>query len=43
MHHRLVPKKNKFNYDVFMFYIDLDELSLLSKKNWLFGWNRLNL
>lgn len=43
MHHRLVPKKNKFNYDVFMFYIDLDELNLLSKKNWLFGWNRFNL
>ena len=43
MHHRLVPKKNKFNYDVFMFYIDLDELDMLSKKNWLFGWNRFNL
>lgn len=43
MHHRLAPKKNKFSYDVFMFYIDLDELELLSKKNWLFGWNRFNL
>ncbi len=43
MHHRLAPKKNKFNYDVFMFYIDLDELPLLVKKNWLLGWNRFNL
>lgn len=43
MHHRLVPKKNKFNYDVFMFYIDLDELKMLSKNNWLFGWNSFNL
>ncbi|MDB5256070.1 MAG: hypothetical protein JWM14_765 [Chitinophagaceae bacterium] len=43
MHHRLVPKKNKFNYDVFMFYIDLDELEMLSKKNRLFGWNSFNL
>ena len=43
MHHRLAPKKNKFNYDVFMFYIDLDELPLLVKKNWLLDWNRFNL
>lgn len=43
MHHRLVPKKNKFSYDVFMFYIDLDELEQLSKNNKLFGWNRFNL
>lgn len=43
MHHRLIPKENKFSYDVFMFYIDLDELRSLSKKNLLFGWNRFNL
>ena len=43
MHHRLVPKKNRFNYDVFMFYIDLDELNELSKKYWLFGFNRFSL
>ncbi|HSZ72704.1 MAG TPA: DUF1365 domain-containing protein [Cytophagaceae bacterium] len=43
MHHRLVPKKNKFSYDVFMFYIDLDEIDLLAKKHQLFGWNRFNL
>ena len=43
MHHRLIPKKNKFNYDVFMFYIDLDELEVLAKKSWLFGLNKFNL
>jgi uncharacterized protein len=43
MHHRLAPKEHKFSYDVFMFYIDLDELELLSKKNWLLSWNRFNL
>jgi uncharacterized protein len=43
MHHRLAPKEHKFSYDVFMFYIDLDELELLSKTNWLLSWNRFNL
>lgn len=43
MHHRLAPKKNKFNYDVFMFYLDLDELPVLIKRNWLLGWNKFNL
>ncbi len=35
MHHRLAPKRHRFNYNVFMFYLDLDELDLL-KRNYLF-------
>lgn len=42
MHHRLEPKKHKFHYNVFMFYIDLDELELLKKKLLLFSHNRFN-
>jgi DUF1365 family protein len=42
MHHRLQPKKHRFNYNVFMFYIDLDEVELLSKKLWMFSNNRFN-
>ena len=43
MHHRLAPKKHRFHYNVFMFYIDLDELELLKKKLFLFSHNRFNL
>lgn len=32
MHHRLSPKAHRFNYNVFMFYVDLDEISLLAEK-----------
>jgi len=42
MHHRLTPKEHKFNYRIFMFYIDLDELDELHRQNWLFSRNRLN-
>lgn len=43
MHHRLAPKKHRFHYSVFMFYIDLDELELLKKKLFLFSHNRFNM
>jgi DUF1365 family protein len=43
MHHRLAPKKHRFHYNVFMFYIDLDELHLLKKKLLLFSLNRFNV
>lgn len=43
MHHRLAPKKHRFHYSVFMFYIDLDELELLRKKLVLFSRNRFNM
>lgn len=43
MHHRLAPKKHRFHYNVFMFYIDLDELNVLKKKLALFSLNRFNV
>ena len=42
MHHRLEPKKHKFHYAVFMFYIDLDEIEQLQKKLLLFSNERFN-
>ena len=42
-HHRLHPKKHKFHYDIFMFYLDLDELDFIAQKlRWL-SRNRFNL
>lgn len=43
MHHRLSPKKHRFHYKVFMFYLDLDELELLRRRLWLFSLNRFNV
>lgn len=43
MHHRLAPKKHSFWYNVYMFYIDLDELDLLAQKLRWFSRNRFNL
>lgn len=42
MHNRLAPKKHRFHYNVFMFYIDLDEIEILKKKFFLFSHNRFN-
>jgi uncharacterized protein len=42
MHHRLFPKKNRFEYSIFMFCFDLDELDILHKKLWIFSRNRFN-
>ena len=42
MHNRLAPKKHSFYYNVFMFYIDLDEVELLKKRIILFSHNRFN-
>jgi uncharacterized protein len=42
MHNRLEPKKHRFHYNVFMFYIDLDELNELPKKLLLVSRNRFN-
>jgi DUF1365 family protein len=36
------PKKHRFHYRIFLFYIDLDELDLLNKKLFLFSRNRFN-
>ncbi|MGC9940921.1 MAG: DUF1365 domain-containing protein [Verrucomicrobiota bacterium] len=43
MHHRFVPKVHHFDHRIFMFYLDLDELDVLAKKNLLFSHNRKNL
>lgn len=43
MHQRLLPKKHGFNYGIFMFYVDLDELDLLDKKLGFFSRNSFNL
>ena len=42
MHHRFEPKKHRFNYKVFMFYIDLDEVDMLRKHLWMFSINKFN-
>ncbi|RWY52633.1 DUF1365 domain-containing protein [Mucilaginibacter gilvus] len=43
MHHRLAPKVHSFHYEVFMFYLDLDEIAGLSKRFRLMSRNRFNL
>jgi hypothetical protein len=43
MHHRLAPKVHHFQHDIFMFYLDLDELDAVAKKVFLFSHNRKNL
>jgi DUF1365 family protein len=42
MHNRLKPKSHRFHYNVFMFYIDLDELDLLPQKFKMLSRNRFN-
>ena len=43
MHHRFAPKVHHFSHDIFMFYLDLDELEIVAKKISLFGHNRKNI
>lgn len=43
MHNRLEPKKHRFHYNVFMFWLDLDELALVSKSIRLVSLNRFNI
>ena len=43
MHHRLEPKKHHFSYNIFMFYLDLDELDEVAERCVLFSRNRFNL
>jgi uncharacterized protein len=40
MHHRLAPKRHRFEYGIFMALLDLDELDSLSETLRLFGRNR---
>jgi DUF1365 family protein len=41
-HHRLQPKQHRFNNNIFMFYLDLDELPALDQAFWMIGVNRPN-
>jgi DUF1365 family protein len=43
MHHRLAPKQHSFHYEIFMFYLDLDEIDGLSKRLTWMSRNRFNL
>lgn len=43
MHHRFSPKKHRFSYNVFYFYLDLDELDELCSTHWLLSKNKWNL
>jgi DUF1365 family protein len=43
MHHRLGPKQHRFHYDIFLFYLDLDEIDGLAKRLKCMGRNRRNL
>jgi DUF1365 family protein len=43
MHHRLEPKKHSFHYDIYLFYLDLDEITELSGKLHFMSRNRFNL
>ena len=42
-HRRLAPKVHHFAHDLFMFWLDLDELEVLARDLWLFGYNRKNI
>ncbi|MES2110517.1 MAG: DUF1365 domain-containing protein, partial [Bacteroidota bacterium] len=43
MHNRFAPKQNRFHYDVFMFYLDLDEIDSLHQQLKFMSRNRFNL
>ena len=43
MHHRFAPKVHHFSHDIFMFYLDLDELETVAKKILPFSYNRKNI
>jgi DUF1365 family protein len=43
MHHRFAPKVHHFEHRIFMFYLDLDDLDLLSKTIMPFSHNRRNI
>jgi len=43
MHHRLLPKEHRFQYRIFMFYLDLDEIDSLTHRLPFFSRDRFNL
>jgi DUF1365 family protein len=42
MHHRLLPREHRFTYNIFMFYINLNDLDFLHKRHFLFSRNKFN-
>ena len=42
-HRRFTPKKNEFQYNIFMLYLDLDELPTLFDRFWLWSLNKANV
>lgn len=43
MHERFTPKTHRFEYSMFMFYLDLDEVETVSNKLWLVSHNARNI
>ncbi|MNZ71065.1 hypothetical protein D3C78_894200 [compost metagenome] len=43
MHNRLEPRRNRFYYRIFMFYLDLDEIDSIAQKRLLFSHNKFNI
>jgi DUF1365 family protein len=43
MHNRLAPKKHRFTYSVFMFWLDIDRLDATAAKHKLISRNRYNI
>ena len=43
MHHRLLPKENRFDYKMFFFCLDLDEIDNVVSSVFGFSRNRWNL
>jgi DUF1365 family protein len=43
MHHRLAPKDHRFHYNIFMFYLNLDEIDGLANRMRFMSRNRFNL
>jgi len=43
MHHRLAPKVHHFRHDLFMFWLDLDELDSAARRIFFLSHNRANL
>ncbi len=42
-HKRLRPRQHSLSYQVFSFLLDVDHLARLSRRSWLFGYNRWSL
>ncbi len=43
MHHRLEPKKHSFHYNIYLFYLDLDEIDELSSRFRFLSRNKFNI